>query len=439
MTSFNKFITAFLFAILTATGLLGREIDPTLKNLDLSGFLRIRHWHIGSKTRVGSKFDFTEKYQTAYYQDMFFRNRIYLRVLPDLHVRTVFDVSANPGKGNFAMGSGSTNLITRDVYAVFRPSATSEISAGLRPFSLPGGYILARDASGVQYKQSIFKRRLNFYSAFINAFDDSDDSFGQNSDPADYSDDNIFFGGFIFKFTPNISTEIYYVFENDQYVTESTDDDVRKSKLHWVGMHNKIVAGNFILRLGGIYNRGFINLRDAAGNYTKTMIKAGQFEFEAGYRFGNLHLGLIAEGATGDVNDPHAETSFQDIKACHSFSNIVVNNSGGIAVRGCGESSWYGLYGGGLLAKYVILESINVEIKFLQFRTTKKLDWNGKSTNWLGDEVDFRAEYVYREALSVFLEAGIFKPRDGYNALDSVNFETKGVVVESMLGAKASY
>ena len=429
-------IIIILFFILGQKLPLSAEIDKTLENLDLSGFFRIRALYTGSTIKVPNKFAATDEYKSVDYQDLFLRARLYLKVLPNLQIRTVFDVVSVLGKGGFALGSGATDLITRDVYAVFRPSDNSEISAGLKPFSLPGGYILARDAAGIQYDQRFLRKKLRTYVAIVKAFDDADDAYGENSNPPKYSDDNVYIVGIDFNISSSLSSEIYYVYERDRY---KTDEDNRESSLNWGGIHNKFVYGNFLLRLGGIYNWGFLYLKDENDEINRVYVNAGLLEFETGYRFSNLQLSLIAEGATGDPNNSNAGESFQDIKASHGFSFIVVDNSGGISIRGSGESSWYGLYGSGLKLQYTLLDSLLLELKLLHFRTTKELTRKDKSSTWLGDEFDFKAEYIYREALSIFLNAGVFRPEVAYTALEDVDHAPGGVILEFMLGAKITY
>lgn len=433
-------LTAFVMILSSAavTELISSEIDPTLEKLDISGFLRIRHWNIASKTQVGSNFDFSNDYENVYYEDLFFRNRFYLKALPNVQVRAVFDVSAKLGKGGFALGSGETNLITRDVYMVINPTESSELSIGLCPFSLSGGYILARDASGAQYNHSFLKNSLNIYAAFVKAYDDADDSFGNNSDPPEYADDNVYFGGVKIKIIPAMINELYYVYERDSYEDVAGGSDERKSRLHWIGFHNKVLTGGFHLKLGGIYNRGSLYLWDnTVSRFKKTSVNAGLIEIDTGYRMGSFQVSAVAEGATGDASNSSGKNSFQDIKSSHSFSFIVVDNQGGLAYRGSGESSWYGLYGYGLRIQYVLFDSVTMVFSGLDFRTTKEFDFNGKSSKRLGSEADFKAEYIYRESLSVFLTAGVFFPGDAYDAL--VSYDTSGAVVEVMFGVRVNY
>jgi hypothetical protein len=437
----TRFVTA-LFIIPLLALLVPRAaaaLDATLENLDISGTLRLRAWQTGSQVKVPGKFPPVDGYSSVNYEDMFFRNRFDLTVLPNLRVRAVFDISSVFGKNDFAMGRGGTNLVTRDVYAVFTPTANSEVSIGLQPFSLQGGYILARDASGIQYNHHLFARSVKLYAGFVKAFDDADSSYGDNTAPPKYADDNVYFAGATLNVSSVFFCDFYYVYEHDRYTdTEDGGTDNRKSSLHWAGIHNKLLWRNWIFRAGGIVNRGRLYLDPGTGS-ERTDVSAWLFEFETGYRFSGAQVSLVAEGASGDPNNPEAGTSFQDIKASHEFSYIVVDNYGGLSLRGSGESSWYGLYGAGCRAQFTLMETVNMEVRLVHFRTTRALAINGNSSTWLGDEADFRAEYVYQEALSIFLAAGVFRPRTAYFALESVGDDSGGYITEVMLGAQVTY
>lgn len=134
----NKLLTIIMLILVTGGSATAGTIDPLLERLDISGFLRMRAWYFGSSTLLDGKFP-GGGYEQANYEDVFFRNRFYLKVLPNLEIRTVFDISAKFGSGDFAIGNGGTNVITRNVYALFRPVKNSEVALGLMPFSLPGG------------------------------------------------------------------------------------------------------------------------------------------------------------------------------------------------------------------------------------------------------------------------------------------------------------
>ncbi len=426
MKLFKYAVIAVLLAV-SATGASAEtsKLDPVLEKLSISGFLRMRGWNDSGRTKVPDFFISRDAYKHVFFADLFFRSRMGLTLIPEIQIQTVFDISAKFGKGDFAIGSGSTNLITRDIYALFRPVKNMEISAGLRPFSLPGGYILARDATGINYRHRVFKQKLLIDSSFIMAFDDADDSFGQGSDQPDYVWDYIFIFGLEFQPVSEYMANLYYVYEDDRFVSGPTStDDVRKANLHWAGFHNKIVFGKWFFKLGGIYNHGKINIRNLFVDYNSVLffyyrkhdVSAALWEFEASYSFKKVLFGLLCEGATGDPTNQNSGTSFQDIKASHGYTDIAVDNTGGIAIRGSGESSWYGLYSGGLKFEHTLFDTIILEIKYAHFRTLKELHWKGKGGTWFGDECNLRLEYKQGDLLSVYFTAAGFLPQRGYSA-----------------------
>jgi hypothetical protein len=463
-------LTAIFLATLPAA-LHAASLSSLMERIDLSGFMRIRSWSSISRTYVPGSFDTRHTYKHVHYIDLFMRNRLNLAIVPELEVRTVIDVSGDFGKTSLSMDNANANLIARDVYAIIRPGRDTEISLGLMPFSLPGGYILARDATGIQLTHNFAGKKANIYLAYIKAFDDADDSFGQGSDVPDFVWDDIIFAGSRFSIGSTIKGECYYVYEDDRYTTNNLtydttnftaglEGDGRKGSLHWVGLHATVLTGNWFLRFGGIFNAGCIYWRNALYAYRKTNILAGQFELETGFSINDLKLSVIGEGATGDPNNPNAGRSFQDIKGSHDFSFIVVDSTGGLSLRGSGESCWYGLYGCGLTLTYTLFDSFIAQFKLLHFGTMKVLYWRGAKTTWFGDEADLGFEYRFRNILSLFLNAGAFLPQRGYNAQDNMsrnyygylnevcyndflhdieNHASRSMIFEIMVGMKISY
>jgi hypothetical protein len=428
-------IIGALLILAVPSALPALEIDETLSRLDLSGFMRFRAWYTGSETKVPGKFPGDGGYSSVDYQDMFLRGRFHLKALPNVEIRTVFDIVSTFGKDDFSLGNGGTNLVTRNAYVVFSPDSDSEISIGLQPFSLPGGYILARDATGIHASRHFFNRGLKAYCSLIKAFDDADSGYGDQYAPPRYADDNIYILGAVFSFPPSISVEAYYTFEHDRY---TTDDDGRQATLHWAGIHAKLTAGNWTLRAGAIGNAGTIRLRETSGDFKNTSISAWLGEGEITWRRGAFQLGVLSEGASGDPDNPDAGSSFQDIQSSHEFSNIVVDNYGGLALRASGESCWYGLYGAGARLQYVLMSAVLIQAKLLHFRTTRVMEWEGRTSRWLGNELDFRAEYTFQEAVSIFFTAGFFLPQAAYSALASVR-DDDGAVIECMLGMQITF
>ncbi len=395
--------------------------------LDFSGFFRVRSWNALSRTFVPEKFESRDTYRYVDYIDLFIRNRFNLAPIQEIEIRTVFDISANFGKDSYSIDGSPSNFITRNVYGLFRPVKGSELSIGLLPFSLPGGHIIARDATGLHYVHHFTGKKISVYAAYIKAFDNANDSFGQGSDMPDYVWDNIFFVGARFAIGSIITAEAYYVYEDDRHtsnrLTFNTSDftaglsgDGRKSSLHWAGLHTRTNAGNWFLNLGGIFNAGHLYVRDEYYRFRRITVRSGLIEFETGFIVNNLRASLIAEGATGDPDNPQSGISFQDIRSGHNFSYIVVDSIGGLNLRGSGESCWYGLYGGGITVTYTFLDSLKLDLKLLHFGTTKVMDWRGRRTTWFGDEADIGLEYRLRDLFSIFINAGAFLPQRAYNA-----------------------
>lgn len=416
------------------------DLDPILEKLDISGFIRTRSWSLISKTRVPDKFLSRSTYRHVNYIDLFARTRFNLKIIPEVEVKSVFDIYALYGKRDFSLGNADTNLITRDIYVVFRPGKQTEISLGLMPFSLPGGYILASNGTGLQITRHLFRRKLSLYFNYLKAYDNADESFGQNIGNPDYVWDDVFIAGFKFNTGKMLSGELYYVYEDDRYTSGTgTEGDGKKGSLHWVGLHTKILGGRWHLDLGGIYNFGYMYIRDINNNFRTIHVKSGLLEFKTGLTLETMQISLIAEGATGDPNKPEIGISFQDIRASHSFSNIAVDNSGGLALRGIGESSWYGLCGGGLTLEYTILDTLTMKTRYLHFRTTKYLYWRRKATNWFGDEIDLNFEYKYRDIVTIFLTGGGFLPQRAYNAQERMNYNWYDEFSEKYQTLFASY
>lgn len=408
------------------------ELDRVLSMIDISGFIRIRYWDTVSRTMIPGKLPYKKtgdrRYQNGSYIDLFMRNRINLKIIPEVEVKTVFDISSRFGNDDSALGKGKTDVITRNVCAVFKPFEGSEITAGLQPFSTANGFVLAKDGAGLQFLQSLFKKKLTLNVSYIKAYNNAADSYGDGSEQAHYIWDDIVILGM--KASPDTaySMELYYLFEDDRY-TDSNGllGDRKKGPLHWVGMHHKIMAGNWLLRFGGIYNAGYMLIRDTNNNFRTINVRAGLLDFETGYSTKNIQVSIIAEGATGDPNNRYAGISFQDIKSSHGYSFIAVNNNGGIALRdSSGGSCWYGLYGCGLSLQYTILDSLIMKMKLLHFETTKVLYWRGHKSSWLGDEIDLGMDYDFKGVVSLFFMAGGFLPQRAYSAMDSMKKKWHG-------------
>jgi len=427
----KKIAITFLLLFISIN-LFAANLKKISDKLDLSGFLRIRYWYNTSKIKLPGKFDAVNQWQSDTYIDLFFRNRINFSLLKNLEIKTVFDIGAKFGQNGFSISSAETNLITRSVYIQFSPIDSIIISGGLMPFSLTGGFILAADGAGFKYQQSFLKKKINIYAGTLLAFDSATDSNITATASPIYSGNIIAYAGTTFKISSHLLGEVYYLFEYDGYTDTA---DTKTSTLHWVGTQWKFTWNNFYLTLGGIFNGGTIQLSSTAPS---TKIISGLWNFEAGYNFNDFQISAIAEGATGNPNNEDATSSFQDIHSTHGFSLIVISNSGGLAIRGAGESSWYGLYGEGARIKYNFL-SFDIGLNYYHFRTILPLTWQGNQVTWFGDEIDLKLTYKYKQKIEAYLTAGLFIPADAYRALDNVQDTTKAPMIEVMVGVKLIY
>ncbi|MCX7677624.1 MAG: hypothetical protein N2316_00225 [Spirochaetes bacterium] len=435
----GKYLVLFSVVMVVLLSAFGFAMDDTLEKIDLSGFMRFRAWYTGSEVMVPGKFPSGDGFHSVDYQDFFLRNRFTLKVLPEIDVCAVFDIGGVIGKNDFSLGNARANLLTRDIYAVIRPTNESEFSIGLQPFSFQGGYVLARDASGFQYSHYFYNRNGKAYCGFIKAFDDADSAYSDEVRAPRYADDNIYFVGTMLSVASIFFGDMYYIYEHDSYTSQQSSSialDFRTATLSWLGFHGKFIFQHWLLRVGGIFNWGEITLRESNPNY-RTAIRAFLGEIEIGYRSNNYYISLVGEGATGDYRNPNDENSFQVIKSSHEFSYIVVDNYGGISIRGSGESSWYGLCGIGIKLQYSMWEVVNVEMRLLHFRKNDLTQMD--RAGYFGDEMDIRIEYMYREIFVPFLAAGIFKAQRAYYSLFSIEEISKGCIVEILFGGQINY
>jgi hypothetical protein len=428
-TGMYKKLIAIILIISSATSL--SALEKKDEKLDISGLFRTRGWYTASEIYVPGRFPASDSYRSVDYIDLFFRSRINFAADESITVKSVFDVASSFGMKQFSMGNMGTNLVTRNLYAEFRFSDESQFSAGLMPFSLTGGHILARDATGFTYRKKMMSGRLDIYASWIRAYDAADSAYGKDMEKAEYASDNIYYAGAKFNPTAEISSEIYCVFEYDKY-TEINKDD-RETTLFWAGTHNRYESGRMMLSAGVIYNQGKIYYPGVP----ETTIRALLAELGGGYRFEAAEVTAAVEGATGSPVDSNASNSFQAIKASRGFSMIAVDNDGGVAVRGSGISPWHGLMGYSLKAKRTLLEIMILEIRIAQFMTTGKPADNSARFSRFGEELNIKADFPIRETGSFFICSAAFLPGDAYREIYGHDRYTP--VIEVMAGTQINF
>ncbi len=436
----NKLGIFFLFWVAWFASASAQEqnLDPNLQNLRLNGFFRTRGWYMDTETKMR---DFTsDGEKTVSYSDLFFRNRLELKVLPGLFINYTFDIFNVFGEEAAALGNNDVTMKTRSVFFVINFGEKSQLSAGLQPFSVSGGYILARDGAGIKYEHKFLNGKLTPYFYWIKAYDNSREENLEGYGKNNYSDDDIYTMGTKINYLPNLNGEFYLIYERDMDKSLAYNPDAPGSRktgnLCWVGSQSQWITGNWNLQWGGIYNWGILSTNDERRN-PRRVVSAAQYEASIGYQFRHTLLSFVSEGATGDASDEFGKDSFQQIKASHGFSNIFINDSGGIAFRASGESPWYGLYGFGLKADFILSFALKgelrLETRLLHFQSTHS--FNGSHV--MGEEWDFRAEYVFYKKLAMYLESGLFFPMRAYHGLSGS--PDKSATAEIMLGTTIRY
>ncbi|MDH5717615.1 MAG: hypothetical protein OEZ22_08240 [Spirochaetia bacterium] len=415
------------------------ELDKNIKNLSFSGFFRTRLWHFQSKNVFPGSFedDITEKYVT--YQDLFLRNRFLLKVSSNIEIKTVFDIFTVFGesvinnidtKGG-ALGSAGINLKTRNLYLTYALlSQKMQFALGLQPFSLPGGYILASDGTGIKMSYDIFKGFWNSYIYYIKAYDNSKENFGEGFGNYNFNDNDIYVWGSKTSFNENYSLEFYYVYQKDLDLNYDAD----WAKLNWVGCHNKFFINKYFIELALIYNSGKIREKtdDSANNET-TNVKAGLFDLWLGFRYEALEFALKVKGATGNITHRIHSNSFQDIRASNSFTSLIIDNTGGLSYRG----SLYGILGQGIEIKYAF-SNFELLTRYVHFRTANKINiQENKKSNYFGDEYEIQGKYNIEEYFSIFINGAVFNPNEAYTSI--MQTDNKNHIYEFMIGGRVDY
>lgn len=431
----KKYLSAFFFLF----SLQSLFAEVALDNITLDGFLRTRAWYLGSRSAVPDKFAPTSDYKQISYQDLFFRNRLTFTPSEKFKVKSVFDVFQAYGESDFELGNGSANLITRNVYGVLLPTSSLEVQFGLQPFSLGYGHILARDGAGVQASQKFLNAKGKAYLGWIKAFDAARATYGNETNPDFYAQDNVYWGGILLDPLSSWSSDVYVITEFDNYTSSSGaadyDEDGRKADLVWAGTKQRVSWKKILLRAEAIVNAGTASVYQTSDTaFHDEEILAHFFQAELGRESDFWEGGFIAAGASGNIADPDAPHSFQDIKASEGLSRITIDNSGGLAIRPSGESAFAGLTAAGLYFKLFLPEMLksawNIDTRYFHF-------FAAGADKHFGDEWFIDATWNFTRNSSMFVEQAVFLPGDSYELISGNS--AKQPIWESMLGIKLSY
>ena len=399
----------------------------------LGGFFRTRFWSFYVDTAFPGDTPLQPTQNYLNYIDLFSRMNLSVHVTEKVHVHSVFDVFTVFGDSDSVtgggLGRGSVNLVTRNLYGEFKPKKSINLSFGLQPFSLPGGYILARNGAGVKYEHRIHKKLLNLNIFWIKVIENSLTNFDQDGlGEIERRDDDIYSIGNKMLLRETILGEVYYVFRYDRDI-----DDGSRGSLHWLGIHSRSHYKAFIFDLSGIYNFGSLSTKSPEDSF---FVNAALWATHIGYEFKYWEAGLRHEGATGrNIQNPQGRSSFQTISQSRGLSYIFVDDSGGLSIRRSGK-----LFGAHASAIELILKYFNdfdMSLKYFHHRSLYPPTGSASSSTHLGDELNTYLKYSYTSAIFLEFTTAFFWPNQGY--LNWTGADSSNPVIEALLKVQINY
>ncbi len=418
------FLSSILF-LLSTTKLYSIKFNDYLT---LSGFLRTRLWnfYINTSLPEQNKQEASQKYIN--YIDLFYRMRLDIQPIDKVSIYSVFDVSTVFGASE--KSSNEVKLIVRNLYGEFRPTKYINISFGLLPFTLSGGYVLAKNGAGLKYEHRIYKEFINLYIFWIKAVENSlTDSNQDGLGDAEKRDDDIYIFGnkmFINRIT---LVDFYYIFRNDQHEHDGT-----LGKKHWLATHTKSNYKSWILEMSIIYNFGKVG---AALLNNKAQLNAGLWASYIGYNFEYWEIGFRHEGATGNnIRAKQDRSSFQTIAHSRGLSYIFADDSGGISIRTAGKL--FGTYSNSLEIILNYFDDIELSLKYFHYRSFQFIEGlSNSASNYLGDEINTYLRYNYTASIFFELITSIFFPNDAYQ--NWLFIQNKEPIFETLLKVQINY
>ena len=384
------------------------------KRLNFTGYLRNRYWNFYSSIPF---VDSSLSRNYISYLDLFLRNRFKYSISKKIAIQVVFDIYTIYGQtsgGSIETRGGSLgkpgfNLTTRNLFLSVQPFEALRFQLGLLPFSLPGGYVLAKDGAGIQIEYTPDISILNPYLFWIKAIENSITSSQENGlEPHDIRDDDILVFGNRSDISNWLRGNIYYIFRNDL-----NQDDSVSGRLHWLGLNTNSIWRNFQVELSCIYNFGELKVRSNAKDVSISSFLWGIY---LGYEIGNLTLGTRGEGATGaNAGYPYTKDAFQTIGVSRGLSKILIDDSGGLAVRGGG--SLYGINSSSLELLWRHSTDLEVGFKVFYFLLLNRISGSSRSSSAsrdLGIEMNFSLDYRIYANLEIGHTFAAFYPLKGY-------------------------
>ena len=385
-----------------------------LEGLNLTGYLRNRFWGFYSSIPFPDS-SLTKNYIS--YFDIFLRSRFRYSVFKGITIQVVLDIYTIYGQSSGglvetrggSLGRPGFNIATRNLFVSIRPIDTLQIQLGLLPFSLPGGYILAKDGAGLKVRYAPDIPFVNLYFFWVKAIENSLTSADESGlEPQELRDDDLYILGNNINIDDWLLSEIYYIFRNDL-----NQADFDSGRLHWLGLSTDGIWGDFQAELTLAYNFG--NVKPRSGSEPIT-ISSALWGLYLGYEIGNFTLGIRDEGATGaNAKEPYTKDAFQTIGASRGLSKILADNSGGLAIRRGG--TLYGINSVSLELSWKYSANLQMGFKAFYFLLLNKLTMPSQpasASRNLGGEINLSLDYRFYANLELNHTFGIFYPLQGY-------------------------
>ena len=408
-----------------------------VEGLNLTGYLRNRYWNFYSSIPL---VDSSLNRNNISYFDLFLRSRFKYSIPKKIAVQAVFDIYTIYGQtsgGSIetiggSLGEPGFNLATRNLFLSVQPFETLQLQLGLLPFSLPGGYILAKDGAGIKVEYIPDIPYLNPYLFWIKAIENSLTSSEENGlEPHDIRDDDILILGNKMDISSLLQGNIYYVFRNDL-----NQDDSVSGRLHWFGLNLGSIWRDFQADLSCIYNFGEIKVEPGSETISISSVLWGIY---LGYEIANFTLGARNEAATGaNARDPHTKDAFQTIGVSRGLSKILIDDSGGLAIRRGGNL--FGINSISLELLWKHSADLKMAFKIFYFLLLNKISRPSQSSSGsrnIGGEINFSLSYHIYANLEINHTFAVFYPLKGYfNWVDRA--QKNEPVIELLIGLKAS-
>ncbi|MES0491030.1 MAG: hypothetical protein ABUK01_13615 [Leptospirales bacterium] len=392
-------------------------------DIEWKGKYRVRAFQYGGQSTVNGYLMGKGSNEVTYF-DLFFRNEVFIHTGSIFTIKTKFDTFAVFGENDASIGGNDLGFQIRNIYLSADMKHT-QIEIGFLPFTIPGGFILATDGGGAKIVSDIKKIPIKVYGYWLKAFDNSRYDFGNGVGVNNYVDSDIYSVGFQIygiesKAISGFPIDIYYVYHHDKDHLNGS-----RNQLHWAGLHSELFSGRFFTKLDAIYNFG--DITDAGKT---TQIKAGLASLIFGFMLDKIHLKAFAETATGDLENPNRDDTFQNIKGSHYISNIVVDNSGGMSIHS--GAGFAGLFATGMGASFSI-QRLTFDFTYAHFRGLTSMNYA------YGNEFDLNTVYLVRENITLNLNCGIFLPDQGYADYTAQNTGWQYPVYEVIAAVNVKY